>query len=505
MNHLSNLYRYNLTLLTDLYQFTMAQGYWKLGRSDQQAVFHLFFRRNPFHGGYTIAAGLDYVLDYVADFHFGPSDIDYLASLEGHDGTPLFERAFLDYLARLEPSVNIDAVPEGTAVFPHEPLVRVSGPILECQILESALLNIVNFQSLVATKAARLCGVTGGEPVVEFGLRRAQGIDGALAASRAAFIGGCTATSNVLAGKLFGIPVRGTHAHSWVMSFDDELTAFEAYAETAPNNCVFLVDTYDTLDGVRHAVEVGQRLRASGHKLIGIRLDSGDLAYLSIEARRMLDEAGLSDTAIMATNDLDEGIIESLKRQGATINVWGVGTKLVTAYDQPALGGVYKLGAVRNGDGPWEPKLKLSEQAIKTSTPGILQVRRFLSNGAAVADMIYSELLDVAQPPTIIDPLDPTRRQTMHDTGDYEDLLLPVVREGAIVYDRPPLTAIRDRTSQQVTMFHPTVRRLLNPHHYPVGLERGLHEMKTALILEARGHTDAQNGAWGEEGTTVAN
>jgi nicotinate phosphoribosyltransferase len=504
MNHLHELYRHNLTLLTDLYQLTMAQGYWKLGRADQEAVFHLFFRRNPFHGGYTIAAGLDFVLDYVKGFRFGPTDIDYLASLMGHDGTPLFDRTFLEYLAGLRLSVNIDAVPEGTAVFPHEPLVRVSGPILECQILESALLNIVNFQSLVATKAARLCGVAGGEPVVEFGLRRAQGIDGSLAASRAAFIGGCAATSNVLAGKLFGIPVRGTHAHSWVMSFDNELTAFEAYAETAPNNCVFLVDTYDTLDGVRHAVEVGRRLKQSGHKLIGIRLDSGDLAYLSIEARQMLDEAGLTDTAIMATNDLDEGIIESLKRQGATINVWGVGTKLVTAYDQPALGGVYKLGAVRNGNGPWEPKLKLSEQAIKTSTPGILQVRRFLRNGAAVADMIYSELLEVTEPPTIIDPLDPTRRKPMRDTSGWEDLLVPVVRAGDVVYDRPPLAAIRDRTSRQVAMFHPTVRRLLNPHHYPVGLERGLHEMKTALILEARGHVVAQSGTWGEEGTTIA-
>ena len=486
MSHLSDIYRSPLTLLTDLYQLTMAYGYWKTGRAQREAVFHLTFRRHPFCGGYTLAAGLGFALDYLREFRFAADDIAYLATLTGSDDKPLFTRAFLDYLGDLRLTCDVHAIPEGTVVFPHQPLLRVQGPILQCQILESALLNIVNFQSLVATKAARICSAAAGEPVVEFGLRRAQGIDGALAASRAAYIGGCAATSNVLAGKLFGIPVKGTHAHSWIMSFDDELEAFEAYAAVMPNNCVFLVDTYDTLDGVRNAITVARRLRETGHKLLGIRLDSGDLAYLSIEARRLLDEAGLHDTLVMATNDLDEGIIESLKAQGAAIAVWGVGTKLVTAYDQPALGGVYKLGAVRNGDGKWEPKVKLSEQAIKTSTPGVLQVRRFFRDGEARADMIYNELLGVGDPPTIVDPLDPTRRRVMSDAQHSEDLLVPVIRQGKSTYDSPPLAAIRDRAREQQALFHSSIRRLLNPHHYPVGLERGLHDMKTALILQAR-------------------
>ena len=329
----------------------MAYGYWKTGRAEREAVFHLFFRKNPFQGGYTIAAGLQSVADLLEDFRFETDDIEYLSTLTGNDGKALFAPDFLDYLSELEFSCDVDAVPEGTVVFPHEPMVRVKGPILQCQILETPLLNLINFQSLIATKASRITTATGGESVLEFGLRRAQGIDGALAASRAAYIGGCDATSNVLAGKLFGIPVKGTHAHSWVMSFDDELSAFREYAAAMPNNCVFLVDTYDTIQGVRNAIEVGKQLRESGHEMVGIRLDSGDLAYLSIEARNLLDEAGFPDAAIVASNDLDEGIIASLKDQGAKIAVWGVGTKLVTAFDQPALGGVFKLGAMRNETG----------------------------------------------------------------------------------------------------------------------------------------------------------
>ena len=305
------------------------------------------FRRNPFGGGFTIAAGLATAVDYLQQSRFTADDTAYLAGLTGNDGRPLFEPAFLDFLCGMEPACDIDAVPEGTVVFPQEPLVRVRGPLLQAQLLETALLNIINFQTLIATKAARLVLAAQGEPVLEFGLRRAQGIDGALSASRAAYIGGCEATSNVLAGQLFDIPVRGTHAHSWVMCHDDELTAFREYARVMPNNCVFLVDTYDTLEGVRHAVDVGQELRRQGHELIGVRLDSGDLASLSIEARQILDEAGFPDAAIVASNDLDEHIVETLKQQGAKISVWGVGTRLVTGYDDPALGGVYKLSAIR--------------------------------------------------------------------------------------------------------------------------------------------------------------
>ncbi|MCE9546385.1 MAG: nicotinate phosphoribosyltransferase [Planctomycetia bacterium] len=500
MNRLHDIYRTPLALLTDLYQLTMAYGYWQSGRAQREAVFHLSFRSHPFHGGYTLAAGLGCVLDYLDDFHFAADDIAYLATLTGSDDRRLFEPDFLKYLGDLRLACDVDAVPEGTVVFPHEPLLRVRGPILHCQILESALLNIVNYQSLIATKAARICTAAAGDPVVEFGLRRAQGIDGALAASRAAYLGGCAATSNVLAGKLYGIPVKGTHAHSWVMSFDDELTAFETYAAAMPNNCVFLVDTYDTLDGVRNAITVAQQLRRTGHKLVGIRLDSGDLAYLSIEARRLLDEAGLKDTAIMATNDLDEATIVSLKAQGAAIAVWGVGTRLVTAYDQPALGGVYKLGAVRSASGAWEPRVKLSEQAVKTSIPGILQVRRYHQAGHPVADMIYNELQgkpgDTPVNPNnamnpnntvMVDPFDPLRRRSLPADHTAADLLVPVVRQGKIVGDRPPLGDVREFAAKQIGSFHAGVRRLLNPHQYPVGLEKSLYELRTQLVLEARG------------------
>jgi nicotinate phosphoribosyltransferase len=487
MGTLAEIYRTPLALLTDLYQLTMAYGYWKTGRAEQEAVFHLCFRKNPFQGGYTVAAGLQYAVDYLDGFRFSQDDVEYLAGLTGNNGAALFERAFLKYLAQLELRCDVDAVPEGTVVFPHEPLVRVKGPILQCQILETALLNMVNFQSLIATKAARISAATGGDPVLEFGLRRAQGVDGALAASRAAYIGGCEATSNVLAGKLFGIPVKGTHAHSWVMSFDDEMTAFEQYAAAMPNNCVFLVDTYDTIEGVRKAIEVGRRLRETGHEMVGVRLDSGDLAYLSIEARKVLDEAGFPNAVIVASNDLDEGVVASLKHQGAKIAVWGVGTRLVTAYDQPALGGVYKLGAMRNEAGTWEPKVKLSEQAIKTSTPGMLQVRRFRNGDGAVADMIFNQLGEQSDEAIMVDPLDSTRRRRLGGELAADDLLIPVVRAGHVVGPREELVAIRARAGQQLGMFHAGVRRHMNPHQYPVGLEQSLHDLKTNLILDARG------------------
>ena len=484
----------SLALLTDLYQLTMAYGYWKHGKAERQAVFHLFFRTNPFAGGYVIAAGLEPALDFLRSFRFTANDVEFLSAITGNDGQRLFEPAFLDYLTQLRLTLDLDAIPEGTVVFPHEPLLRVRGPILQCQLLETALLNIVNFQSLIATKAARIVMAAKGDPVLEFGLRRAQGIDGALAASRAAFIGGCSATSNVLAGKRFGIPVKGTHAHSWVMSFDSELQAFAAYAEAMPNNCVFLVDTYDTLEGVRRAIEVGHALKRRGHRMVGIRLDSGDLAWLSVEARKLLDEAGFADATIVASNDLDERLIQSLKIQGATIGVWGVGTKLVTAYDQPALGGVYKLGAIQDEAKQWQPKIKVSEQLIKTSTPGVQQVRRYHdSSGFAVADVIYNEL----QPPSgnciSVDLQDPTQRRALTSEGDYEDLLRPAIRGGEIVTTSPSLLEVQARTHQQMKKFHASNLRFDNPHKYAVGLEEQLHELKTRLVLEARGDVRAKN------------
>jgi nicotinate phosphoribosyltransferase len=387
-------------------------------------------------------------------------------------------------------------VPEGTAVFPHEPMLRVRGPVIPCMLLETPLLNIMNFQTLVATKAARVCDAAKGDMVLEFGMRRAQGIDGAMAASRASYVGGCGATSNVLAGKAFGIPVRGTHAHSWVMIFDGELESFHTYARALPDNCVFLVDTYSTLSGVRHAIEVGHALRKAGHELLGIRLDSGDLAYLSIEARKLLDEAGFPNAKILASNELDEHLIASLKEQGATIAVWGVGTKLVTAYDDAALGGVYKLGAVRKPGGKWEHRVKLSEQIVKVTTPGILQVRRFEDADGFIGDMIYDEDRGIAEP-TIVDPVDVTRRKHLPANTKYEDLLVPVFRDGKVVYTPPSLKEVRQRTQQQLAKLHPSIRRFLNPHRYPAGLERGLHDYKLELILNARetaGTGDAREG-----------
>jgi len=474
-------------LLTDLYQLTMAYGYWKAGKADQEAVFHLFFRQQPFQGGFTIACGLADAIHYLRNFKFTGSDLDYLAGLKGNDGRRLFPAAFLKYLGRLKLRLDLDAIPEGTAVFPQEPMVRVRGPILHAQLVETALLNLLNFQSLIATKAARVCLAARGDPVIEFGLRRAQGVDGALTASRAAYIGGCVGTSNVLAGKVFGIPVKGTHAHSWVMSFADELEAFRAYAAALPNNCIFLVDTYDSLQGVRHAVEVGRELRRHGHQLGGIRLDSGDLAYLSIEARKILDAAGCKKAVIVGSNDLNEHLIASLKQQGAAINVWGVGTMLVTAYDQPALGCVYKLSAIRKPDGGWDHKIKLSEQAVKVTNPGVLQVRRFLQDGEFIGDAIWDETRPLPRRITIADPADPTRRKHFPAGAKYEDLLVPILRRGRVVYDPPPLTATREHARTQLGMLHQGIKRFDNPHQYPAGLELTLHDLKTQLIPRAKG------------------
>lgn len=489
MNITHEIYRTSLSLLTDLYQVTMAYGYWKAGMTEQEAVFNLYFRKNPFQGGYTISCGLAYVIDYLKNFRFDKSDLDYLATLKGNDGKPLFEEGYLKYLEDMRFSCDIDAIPEGTVVFPNEPLVRVRGPLFQCQLLETPLLTIINFQSLIATKASRLCIAAQGDPVLEFGMRRAQGIDGALAASRASYIGGCVGTSNILAGKLFDIPVKGTHAHSWVMSFPSEEEAFETYADAMPNNCVFLVDTYNTEEGVKKAIKAGLRLREKGYEMVGVRLDSGDLAYLSIKARELLDEAGFPDAQIIASNDLDEQIIASLKQQqDAQIGIWGVGTKLATAYDQPALGGVYKVSAIKNKEGQWDYKIKLSEQSIKISNPGLLKARRYYyEDGSAAGDMIYDERLIEKGVVTIMDPLDNTRRKKIEEGTKYKELLVPVFREGEQVYISPSIHEIRDLVTTELEAFHTSIKRFTNPHSYPVGLERSLYQLKTDLILKIRG------------------
>lgn len=483
-----DLYQGSLALLTDFYQVTMAYAYWKSGKAEDEAVFNLFFRKHPFQGGFTLAAGLEYVIDYCKNFKFGVHDITYLKGMKDKEGAAMFDPAFLKYLSEMKFSCDIDAVEEGTVVFPNAPMIRVKGPLIQCQLLETPLLNIFNFQTLIATKAARINLAAQGEPVLEFGLRRAQGIDGALAASRASYIGGCTSTSNVMAGKLFGIPVSGTHAHSWIMSFETELEAFEAYAEAFPDNCIFLVDTYDTINGIKNAIKVGNILRSRGKEMVGIRIDSGDLAYFSNVARQMLDEAGFPEAKIVASNDLDEHIITSLKGQEASINVWGVGTKLVTAFDQPALGAVYKLAAIRIENGTYAPKIKVSQQSLKINVPGYHNVKRYYSKGKAVADMIYLEDQEIdPKGIVIIDPIDSTRRKRIMPLFYQEEILLkPIFRNGKLMYKSPALEEIRKRAFEQLETLDKTHKRLINPHLYPVGLEENLHHLRTDLVLKAQ-------------------
>lgn len=475
----------NSPLQTDLYQLTMAAGYFHAGTHERESVFHLFFRRLPFKGGYAIAAGLAPAIEWLRDFKFTPADIEYLSGLRSSDDAPLFGEKFLTYLADLRLKLDIDAIPEGTAVFPHEPLLRIQGPILHAQLVETALLNIINFQTLIATKAARICHAADGESVLEFGYRRAQGPDGGLSASRAAYLGGCQATSNVLAGKEFGIPVKGTHAHSWVMSFDDELEAFEKYAAAMPANSTLLVDTYDTLAGVEKAIVIAGQLQEKGHALSGIRLDSGDLAYLSSEARKMLNQAGFPDVKIVASNDLDEHLIQSLRHQDAKIDIWGVGTNLVTAADQPALGGVYKLAALRNPDGTWQPRIKLSEQRAKSSIPGRLQVRRFTKDNHFIADAIFDPDHPFPDGETeITDPTDATRTKTIPAGATRHDLLQPVLKNGTLLQDLPTLEQARQTRADSLEKLHPTILRLENPHTYPAGMEPTLHTRREALIKQ---------------------
>lgn len=477
-------------LLTDFYQLSMAYGFWKAGLDNKESVFHMFFRRAPFEGNYSIACGLENVLKFIKAFEFTTEDLDYLSSITGDDGNKMFVDEFLTYLEKLKFDCEIDAVPEGTIVFPLEPIIRIKGPIIQCQLLETPILNLINFPTLVATKAARICKAAQGDPVLEFGLRRAQGVDGAMTASRSAYIGGCNATSNVLAGKQFGIPVRGTIAHSWVMAFDNEIESFRTYADVMPNNCVLLVDTYSTLEGVKKAITVGKEIEQKGFSLGGIRLDSGDLAYLSIEARKMLDEAGFTHTKIVASNDLDERIIQSLKVQNSKVDTWGVGTKLVTAYDQPALDGVYKLSAIKNNGKDWEYKIKVSEQTIKVTTPGIHQIRRYLKDGLYTGDVIYDVKSELSKGCTIVDPFDITRQKVIDGNAEHKDLLVPIYRGGKQVYTPPTINEIKQKVQDEINSFHPTIMRLVNPHQYPVGNEKSLNELKTNLTIQARMKSD---------------
>lgn len=475
-------------LLTDLYQLTMAQGYREHGMAQTEACFHMYFRDYPFKGGYAIACGMDQLAELVETYRFNEKDIAYLASLDAPGGGKLFKEDFLEYLSTFKLSVDIDAVPEGTVVFPNEPLVRVTGPIMECQLIETPLLNCVNFETLIATKAARVCQAAK-TPVAEFGLRRAQGAGG-LWASRAAVVGGCASTSNVLAGRMFDIPVSGTHAHSWVMSFPDELTAFRAYAESFPNNCVLLVDTYDVEQGVKNAITVGLEMRERGQKLTGIRIDSGDLAWLAKRARAMLDEAGLTDCGIVLSNDLDENTIQSIRAQGAEVMSWGVGTKLACAYDQPTLGGVYKLSATRDSDADeWVDHLKITGSVQKLTTPGVLNVRRhYFEDGKIAGDMVYDTKNGINEDSIIVDPLDGLRRKRLSGLR-YRDILEPHTRKGTCVLPAEYRNAMaaQKRAADGLSHLDESQKRLLNPHTYPVGLERGLYDRRSELVEKMRG------------------
>ena len=474
----------NLTLLTDLYELTMMQGYFKHKDRNETVIFDAFYRNNPCGGGYSIAAGLEQLIAYIKELHFSPEDIRYLDSLH------LFEKDFLDYLADFHFSGDIYAIPEGTVIFPREPLVKVIAPIMEAQLVETAILNIINHQSLIATKAARVCYAARGDGIMEFGLRRAQGPDAGIYGARAAVIGGCIGTSNVLCGQLFDVPVKGTHAHSWIMSFPDEYTAFKTYADLYPSACILLVDTYDTLkSGVPNAIRVFREMRKAGIPLTfyGIRLDSGDLAYLSKKARAMLDEAGFPDAVISASNDLDEYLIESLKAQGAAITSWGVGTNLITSKDNPAFGGVYKLAAVMGQDGEFIPKIKLSENTEKVTNPGNKTIYRVYEkdSGKIKADLIclVGETFNEEDPLLLFDPLEPWKK-TRLPGGSYNlrELLVPVFRKGKCCYESPKVMAIRDYCEKELSTLWDETKRFVNPHPIYVDLSQKLYDIKIALL-----------------------
>jgi nicotinate phosphoribosyltransferase len=464
----------------------MACGYFKAGVTDHQAVFHVTFRENPFGGQFTVACGSATAIDFLRTFHFTDTEVDYLGSQRGNDGKPLFDSRFLDYLRGLQLTCDVDALPEGTLVFPNEPLIRIIGPIIECQLLETALLNILNFQSLIATKATRVCRAAGHDPVIEFGLRRSQGVDGGLTAARAGYVGGCAGTSNLQAAQQFGIPVSGTQAHSWVMFFENEREAFQSYARAMPNNCIFLVDTYDSIDGIRHAIEVAGELRRQGHEMIGVRLDSGDGVALSIKARQMLDKAGFPNAKVVGSGDLDEYTIADLKRRGAKIDVWGVGTKLSTGQPDAALGGIYKLGAIRRPGGEWQYRIKLSEETAKTSIPGSLQVRRFHQpDGRFIADALYETDHGVSEPCGIVD-IETDAKTKIPRKTPYSDLLVPIFRGGQVVYETPSIEASRDHLRKQLSCAPPEILQLNDPMPYNVGLERSLYELRSKLIARAK-------------------
>ena len=475
--------RQDLTLLTDFYELTMMQGYYE-EKQNETVIFDVFFRQNPCGNGYSVCAGLEQVIDYVKNLNFTYEDVDYLRSLH------IFSEDFLHYLSGFHFSGDIYAIPEGTVVFPKEPLLKVIAPIMEAQLVETAILNIINHQSLIATKTSRIVFAADGDGIMEFGLRRAQGPDAGLYGARAAMIGGCVGTSNVLAGKMFDVPIMGTHAHSWIMSFPDEYTAFKNYAKMYPDNCTLLVDTYDTLkSGVPNAIRVFQEFKESGHPLkkYGIRLDSGDLAYLSKEARKMLDAAGFEDATICASNDLDEFLLHDLKMQKAAIDSWGVGTNLITSKDCPSFGGVYKLAAIKNQDGEFIPKIKISENTEKITNPGNKTIYRIYDKetGKLKADLICfaGEEYDTNEDLLLFDPIE-TWKKTRLPGGTYtmREILVPVFINGECVYNSPSVMEIAAYCKQEKDTLWDETKRLFYPHRIHVDLSQKLYDVKKSLL-----------------------
>ncbi len=472
----------NLTMMTDLYQLTMMYGYYKSGMTKNIAVFDLFFRRLRKNSAYCIMAGTQSVIEYINNLHFNEDDLDYLRSLQ------LFDEGFLAELAKLRFSGELYAMEEGTVVFPYEPLVRVKAPIMEAQLVETALLNLVNSQTLIASKAGRVVHAADGDTVMEFGLRRAQGPDAGIYGARAAVIAGCAGTSNVMTGKLYNVKVMGTHAHSWVQSFPTEIDAFRAYAKTFPDACLLLVDTFDTLgSGVPNAIRVFDELRAAGHEPVGIRLDSGDLAYLSKKARQMLDDAGYPNATICASSDLDEFVIRDLKMQGARIDTWGVGTKLITSEDCPSLGGVYKMSA-EIVDGKVVPKIKLSENVEKLTNPGYKKVfRLYDKHGMAIADLIAlnEETLDASKPLRLYHPEHSYKNMLIRDFS-VRELLVPIFIEGKQVYTSPDVMEMQAYCKRELATFYEETKRTLNPNLYKVDISDKLYDLKQELIHRNR-------------------
>ncbi|MBR2995885.1 MAG: nicotinate phosphoribosyltransferase, partial [Lachnospiraceae bacterium] len=468
------------------YELTMMQGYFKHRDHDKMVIFDAFFRTCPFGGAYAILGGVEQLVKYIKELHFSEQDIEYLRSLN------IFDEDFLAYLAEFKFTGSIYTLPEGSLIFPREPIVKVVAPIMQAQLVETAILNIINHQSLIATKASRICYAARGDGIMEFGLRRAQGPDAGTYGARAAVIAGCVGTSNVLCGELFDVPVKGTHAHSWIMSFDDELTAFKTYADLYPNACILLCDTYDTLkSGVPNAIRTFQYMREKGTlgKGYGIRLDSGDLAYLSKKARRMLDEAGFPDAIISASDDLDEYLIDSLKTQGAAITSWGVGTNLITAKDNPSFGGVYKLAAVMGEDGEFIPKIKLSENSEKVTNPGSKKIYRVYEkdSGKIKADLICleEEQFSEDEPLLLFDPAEPWKKTRMMP-GEFtlREMMIPIFADGECTYEFPKTMDIRTYCLQEQNTLWEESRRLVNPHQIYVDLSKKLYDTKLRLLDE---------------------